>query len=158
MLSLKRWPWGVSLLIQASFSGTKSVRREDEEVGDRAGKRWLWLFTRSSIHFSVWEFSIYIYGKVIEGHRQTLFIQRLVIIFLCDMTFSYLVRKESLLEGKKWKKKNKAHLSILLPAWHLFLCPSVVLRKIMVLIEYFFSDDWWCEGFLPALVMGSNGL
>lgn len=31
-----------------------------------------------------------VYGKVIEGHRQTLFIQRLVIFFFSrNMTFSY---------------------------------------------------------------------
>ena len=49
-----------------------------------------------------------IYGKVIEGHRQALFIQRRVIFFSCDMTFSYLVRKESWLEGKKWKREKQS--------------------------------------------------
>ena len=112
MLLLKQWPWRVSLLIQASFSGIKSVRREDEEVGDGARKRWLWLFTHSSIHFCVWEFSMCIWkgnrrSQANSVYSKTSYLFFFLVIWLLVIEI-LLVRKESLLEGKKWKKEKQS--------------------------------------------------
>lgn len=77
------------------------MRCEDEEVGDRAGRGGCGCSHGSSSRFfCVGIFHIYIW-KGNEGHRQTPVLFKDSYFFFCDITFSYLVRKESLLEGKK---------------------------------------------------------
>lgn len=106
--------------------------------------------------FTVGIFNVYALF-VMEGHRQTLFIQRLFFFLVYDfelLSYKRIFAREE--EVKKKKKKKKVHLTVFVRlVWHLFLCPPVALRKIMVLIEHFFCNGCQYGGSLPAMVLAT---
>lgn len=108
---------------------------ESEEVGDKTDKRW-WVVNAEQYSFSCVGIFRMCILYVMEAHRQTAYLKT-ACLFPC-MTFSYYKRIFASEEGVK--KKKKTVLLIILLLWHFFLCPPVLPRKILVLIEYFFSN------------------